>query len=60
MQNNSTKKKQLRYALYTDEEKEAVHAKVVSKILSSKANAVAFLKSVGILDKKGELAEPYR
>jgi hypothetical protein len=46
--------------IYSDNEREAARAAVIAKAVSSKKEALAFLKGAGILDKKGELAEPYR
>lgn len=48
------------YFTYPDGAREASRAKVIAKALSSKSEAIAFLKRAGIMDEKGELAEPYR
>jgi small subunit ribosomal protein S21 len=46
--------------IYSDNERDTARAAVMAKAVSSKKEALAFLKGAGILDKKGELAEPYK
>ena len=44
----------------TAEERSADMKEFGKEIRKSKASAIEFLQSAGILDAKGELAEPYR
>jgi hypothetical protein len=46
--------------IMTAEERSADIKKFGKEIRKSKAAAIEFLQSAGILDDKGELAEPYR
>jgi len=46
--------------IMTAEERSADMKAFGKEIRKSKASAIEFLQSAGILDAKGELAEPYR
>ena len=46
--------------LMTDMDKEKKLRQVMKKVTSSKKNAVAFLKSAGIMTRKGNLSPKYR
>lgn len=41
-------------------EREELLKKAAEEITKDKETAIAFLKSAGIIDENGELAEPYR
>jgi len=59
VERNSTAKSRVRTSKTADQELKVMKA-YVKQISQSKADSVAFLQRAGILDKKGELAKPYR